>query len=94
MYLRPSSDAAGGRNLRGLCVHVAWILAIGAFIAGLARAQQLVAIGLLSCATQRVTGLVEVQRQKLSCSFVPAAAGPPSDFLGEIVDFGPPIGVS
>jgi Protein of unknown function (DUF992) len=94
MYAGPSSDAAGGRKLRRLSAQVAALLAIDIFFTELALAQELVVIGLLSCESQRVTGLLEIQRQKLSCSFVPAAAGPPSDFLGEIVDFGPPIGVT
>ncbi len=85
---------AGGRKTRRPSLRVASILAIDLFITGPAFAQDLVAVGLLSCETQRVTGMMEVQRQKLSCSYMPAAPGPPSNLLGEIEDLGPPIGVS
>ena len=94
MYQWPSSDAAGGRKIRRPSLQAASILAIGLFITGLALAQDLVAVGLLSCESQRVTGTVQVQRQKLSCAFESAASGSPSNFLGEIEDLGPPIGVS
>lgn len=94
MYQGPSIDGAGGRKARRPSLRVASILAIDLFITGPAFAQDLVAVGLLSCETQRVTGMIEVQRQKLSCSFMSAAPGPPSNVLGEIEDLGPPIGVS
>ena len=94
MYQGPSGDEAGGRKTRRPSLQVASILAVDLFITGLALAQELVAVGLLSCKSQRVTGMLQAQRQKLSCSFVSAAADPPSNFLGEIEDLGPPIGVS
>ena len=94
MYQGPSIDGAGGRKARRPSLRVASILAIDLFITWPAFAQDLVAVGLLSCETQRVTGMLQVQRQQLSCSFVSAAADHPSNFLGEIEDLGPPIGVS
>jgi Protein of unknown function (DUF992) len=90
----PSSAGAGGRRFRWLSVRTASILTTGVAIAELALAQELVAVGHLSCESQRVIGSAAAQRQTLSCSFVSAAGGTPSAYLGEIEAIGTPIGVS
>ncbi|ANY80901.1 hypothetical protein BB934_23935 [Microvirga ossetica] len=41
-----------------------------------------------------MVGSAAAQREKLSCSFVSAAGGMPSNYLGEIEAIGTPIGVS
>ena len=90
----PSSAGAGGRRFRWLSVRTASILATGVAVAELALAQELVAVGHLSCESQRVIGSAAAQRQTLSCSFVSAAGGAPSTYLGEIEAIGTAIGVS
>ncbi|MET0526827.1 MAG: DUF992 domain-containing protein [Microvirga sp.] len=90
----PSSAGAGGRRFRWLSVRTASILTTGVTIAELALAQELVAVGHLSCESQRVVGSAAAQREKLFCAFVSAAGGMPSNFLGEIEAIGSPIGVS
>ena len=94
MSLGPIRVGAGGRRLRWLSVRTAPILVAGAAVAELALAQALVVVGHLSCESQRVVGSAAAQREKLSCSFVPAAGGTPSNYLGEIEAVGTPIGVS
>jgi hypothetical protein len=90
----PSSNGAGGCRLRQLSALTASLLAVEVVIAEQALAQDLVAVGLLSCESPRVIGSVEAQRQQLTCSFAPTAAGRPSHYIGEIADLGSPIGVS
>ncbi|MGF9763365.1 DUF992 domain-containing protein [Microvirga sp. 0TCS3.31] len=63
-------------------------------LAELALAQELVAVGHLSCESQREVGSAAAQRQNLFCSFVSAAGGTPSNYLGEIEAIGTPVGVS
>jgi hypothetical protein len=62
--------------------------------AELALAQELVAVGLLSCEADRAVGATAAQRQRLFCLFVRTTGGTASNYVGEIVDFGSPIGVS
>src|SRR5829696_999673 len=94
MSPRPSSAGAGGRRLRWLSVRTAAVVTTGVAIVELALAQGLVAVGDLSCESQHVVGSAAAQRQKLFCSFVSAASGTPSNYLGEIEAIGAPIGVS
>jgi hypothetical protein len=90
----PSSAGAGGRRFRWLSVRTASVLATGVAIAGLALAQELVAVGHLSCESERVVGSAAAQRQTLSCSFLSAAGCTPSNYLGDIEAIGTQIGVS
>jgi hypothetical protein len=94
MFLRPSSDRASGRRSRWLSVRSASILTTAVAIVELALAQELVAVGLLSCESQRATGSLAAQRQNLVCWFAPAEGDIRLNYLGEIVDFGQPLGVS
>jgi Protein of unknown function (DUF992) len=62
--------------------------------AELALAQELVAVGLLSCEAERAVGSTAAQRQRLFCLFVRTTGGTASNYVGEVVDFESPIGVS
>ena len=94
MFLRTRSDGTRGRLFRWCSIRPASVVMIAVATAELALAQELVAVGLLSCESQRATGSLAAQRQNLVCWFAPAEGDIRLNYLGEIVDFGQPLGVS
>ena len=89
-----SSQGAKERRVQRLSVQTVSLLMASLVIAEPALAQELVVAGHLSCEIQRLTGLPQVQRQRLTCSFFPTGTGTPSRFRGELMAMGRQIGIS
>jgi Protein of unknown function (DUF992) len=67
-------------------------LALGAFSASPAAAQQGAQVGTLSCDVSGGIGMILSQRQTMACLFTPANGGKPEPYLGHIDTFGVALG--
>jgi Protein of unknown function (DUF992) len=66
--------------------------ALIAFVASPAFAQSSVKVGTLTCDVSAGIGLLISQQQVMTCSFDPAAGGPPDSYTGRIEKFGLALG--
>ncbi len=66
--------------------------ALTAFVASPALAQSSVKVGTLTCDVSAGIGLLISQQQTMTCTFDPAAGGPPDNYTGRIDKFGLALG--
>ena len=66
--------------------------ALTAFVASPGFAQYSVKVGTLTCDVSAGIGMLISQQQTMTCSFDPAAGGPPDNYTGRIEKFGLALG--
>ena len=67
-------------------------LAMSALATSLATAQNATQVGRLSCDVSAGVGMILVQKQTMSCVFIPVNGAPPETYLGRIDEFGVALG--
>jgi hypothetical protein len=61
-------------------------------VASPAAAQSTVKVGTLTCDISAGIGMIITQKQTMTCTFAPAAGGPPDKYIGRIDQFGLALG--
>jgi hypothetical protein len=96
MLYRTEAFAALARRVSQMTNHclaaVAAAAGLTAFILSPALAQSSAKVGTLTCDVSAGIGMLISQRQMMTCTFDPAAGGPPDNYTGRIDKFGLTLG--